>query len=109
MHGNTVNEPQTDPSGPIQFIPTDATLETTSVYTRNTSFARALNTQLSQISNNASTLSSETSQAVTSAKVLGKSTIDDALKPAYDFRLIIVAGSILAVGLSLIGLKRLFS
>jgi hypothetical protein len=107
LYGNDPTAPiQQAPSGPIQFVPSNEVVKPAKAYINSSSFA-SINTQSSQTNDGATTSSVDDTMAT-----LGKSTInpnDIPLTPGFDFRLIIVAGSILAVGLSLLGLKKLFS
>ncbi|MFZ1301229.1 MAG: hypothetical protein WAQ27_01450 [Candidatus Microsaccharimonas sp.] len=106
FYGNTEEPPVEVPSGPIQFIPKEETsVKPSTVHISSSAFI-AVNTQTSQVNSATTTLASSTSDIMTT---LGKSTTNNSFDTGFDFRLFIVAGSLLAVGLSLLGLKKLFS
>lgn len=107
-YGNA-NEPvRENPTGPIQFIPQQETINTSSLRVSRTVFVH-VNTQSTRANNSATTLTTVMTPAPDSMATLGDSTYRDTFDTGFDMRLFIVAGSLLAVGLSLLGLKRLFS
>lgn len=106
-YGNPTSPIYTAPAGPVQFVPHTQVIKTAK--SSGTGTTHALLTDTSSQSDNGSTTSSADTPVT---GVLGTTTTDNnntPLTPGFDYRLIIVAGSILAVGLSLLGLKKLFS
>jgi len=101
-----------EPTGPIQFVPKQETAQAPAGRTTR-SAAIYVDTQPSQAANSTATLTTVTTPVSDEAPAtLGDNTsanARDLLDTGFDFRLFIVAGSLLAIGLSLLGLKRLFS
>ena len=101
-----------EPTGPIQFVPKQETAQAPAGRTTR-SAAIYVDTQPSQAANGTATLTTVTTPVSDEAPAtLGDNTsanTRDLLDTGFDFRLFIVAGSLLAIGLSLLGLKRLFS
>jgi len=101
-----------EPTGPIQFVPKQEQAQAPAGRVTR-SAAIYVDTRPSQAANSTATLTTVTTPVNDEAPaILGDNTSVDArdvLDTGFDFRLFIVAGSLLAVGLSLLGLKRLFS
>jgi len=103
--------PIQQPAGPIQFIPKEEVASTSAPRLTKSSLVRVI-TQTAQAGYaTASTLTTVTTPAPEDSimATLGKSVSNETFDTGFDMRLFIVAGSLLAVGLSLLGLKRLFS
>jgi hypothetical protein len=111
LYGNAEQPLRQEPTGPIQFVPKEETA-TPSI---NRSPLVRVATQLIQANSAATTLTTVTTPTTSTpdaTATLGDNTSRETknlFDTGYDFRLFIVAGSLLAVGLSLLGLKRLFS
>ena len=101
-----------EPTGPIQFVPKQEQAQAPAGRVTR-SAAIYVDTRPSQAANSTAMLTTVTTPVNDEAPaILGDNTSVDArdvLDTGFDFRLFIVAGSLLAVGLSLLGLKRLFS
>ena len=114
-YGNTEEPSREVPTGPVQFIPTQEASNPPASQRAYSEPRVKINTQSLRTNNTATTLTTVTPTAAQPVadvmEVLGDAAAKDAEKvfdTGYDFRLFIVAGSLLAVGLSLLGLKRLF-
>lgn len=106
-YGNpTVIAPE--PPSPIQFVPKSET-----ILRSRTNTALRVHTQTSsQVITTTDTTTTNTTPDTVAAATLGENAtkpVSETPTNAFDFRLIIVAGSVLAIGLSLLGFKRLFS
>jgi len=111
-YGNSDIPAKHEPSGPIQFIP-ESESATRSASSAGRPSAVAVFAARS-IANNVATTLTTVAPSVepiiqNNMATLGKTTINDTFDTGFDMRLFIVAGSLLAVGLSLLGLKKLFS
>ncbi|MES2630656.1 MAG: hypothetical protein V4611_01745 [Patescibacteria group bacterium] len=112
FYGDIEEESVEAPSGPIQFVPKEEITQESSSRVYNNNALAYVNMEATQQQTvNDTTALSESSSEVMST--LGESTGNDKEASPFDtgvdFRLFLVAGSLLAVGLSLLGLKRLFS
>lgn len=108
-YGDPASPVYVAPAGPVQFVPHTQVVKTAKAV-NNTSTHTLIATASSQTDNGTSTAASDPDSA--DAAVLGqtlKENNNTPLTPGFDYRILIVAGSILAVGLSLLGLKKLFS
>jgi hypothetical protein len=108
LYGNEIESTHDVPSGPVQFIPKSEMVKSTKSHNSNSVLAY-VNNQLAsdQVSQGDTTTTPVSTPEDTGT--LGKSTTNTSLDNGFDYRLFIIAGSVLAVGLSLLGLKRLFS
>lgn len=94
------------PTGPIQFIPKEETVKTSILSVNSDPVVYYVNTQSSQPINETTVPETPASDEMAT---LGKSTTsNNPFDTGFDFRIFIVAGSLLAFGLSMLGLKRLF-
>ena len=109
-YGDSEEPAREQPTGPIQFIPQTEKVSSSVSRTARSS-AVSVNTQSSranQVITTVSTVAAPTEPISDSMATLGRSTMNDTFDTGFDMRLFIVAGSLLAVGLSLLGLKKLF-
>ena len=110
-YGNSEEPAREQPTGPIQFIP-QAEKVNTSVSKSSRTTAVYVKKQSSPVANQPLTTITTVAAPVEPTPdvmaTLGRATIDDTFDTGFDMRLFIVAGSLLAVGLSLLGLKKLF-
>jgi hypothetical protein len=110
-YGNSDLPAKEAPVGPFQFIPSTEPVTTSTLHTSRSSVVA---THARSVANNTATTITTVSAPVkpvaqNTMATLGKSTINNTFDTGFDMRLFIVAGSLLAVGLSLLGLKKLFS
>ncbi|MDB5162448.1 MAG: mucin7-like protein [Candidatus Saccharibacteria bacterium] len=106
FYGNKEEPAKPAPTGPIQFVPAAETRNSSSVRASSSSFTN-INAQSSHAIRNTQPLQGTSDDT---PATLGKSTTNDnSLDSGFDYRLFIVGGSILIVGASLLGLKRLLS
>jgi hypothetical protein len=106
-YGNSEQPAKEQPLGPIQFVAKAEITKTLSPRAQGSSAIYYVNAQTSPAVNSAQLPQSSNPSA---AAALGESTTNNnPFDTGFDFRLFIAAGSLLAVGLSLIGLKKLFS
>lgn len=111
-YGNKVEETRPEPEGPVQFIPKTAqTTKSQQSTTRLTVIdSRMMQSQGTQIEaqNVQSVLASsdvwEEVQDTSATQGAGKATSEAS---SYDFRLLIIAGSVFVIGASALGLRRL--
>jgi len=102
-----------EPTGPIQFIPAPERSNPPAIERAGNRLVR-VNTQTSQV-NNAEAVITTVSASAAPAPVqnvmatLGENTAREVFDTGFDMRLLIAAGSLLAAGLSLLGLKKLLS
>jgi len=103
--------PVEQPTGPIQFIPKEETVNAPASPRLSRSSLVRVVTQTLQAGYATGTLTTVTTPLPVeeAMETLGKAVSNDTFDTGFDMRLFIVAGSLLAVGLSLLGLKRLFS
>ena len=109
-YGNSEEPAREEPTGPIQFIPQPEKVSL-SVSRTSRSSAVSVNRQLSQanqVMTTVTTVAAPIEPTPDTMATLGRATINDTFDTGFDMRLFIVAGSLLAVGLSLLGLKKLF-
>lgn len=109
FYGNK-EQPKEEPTGPIQFV--ENTETTKQAKSESNSQARYVASNVQTGSSNSNTTNvSTTEDKEPNVEVLGNKTAsaENMFETGMDYRLFIVAGSLLAVGLSLLGLKRLFS
>lgn len=110
FYGNK-EQPKEEPTGPIQFVEsTETTKQAKTESTNNQARYVASNAQTGESNTNTTSVTA-TEDKEPSVEVLGNKTAsaENMFDTGMDYRLFIVAGSLLAVGLSLLGLKRLFS
>lgn len=111
-YGNTEELLRQEPTGPMQFIPKEETAKASSTPIVTPSAAVYVDTRPSQTASGTARLTTVTTPVYEEAATLGDNTSIDArdiFDTGFDFRVFIAAGSLLAIGLSLLGLKRLFS
>jgi len=109
-YGNSEEPAREEPTGPIQFIPQPEEVSP-SVSRTSRSSVVSVNTQLpqgNQAITTVATVAAPVEPTPDTMATLGRATINDTFDTGFDMRLFIVAGSLLAVGLSLLGLKKLF-
>lgn len=108
---NTAQPAKEQPTGPIQFVPQQET-------TVKQSSSNAITSNRSFVSNTSNTQStstaSETTQNTATQATLGETTKAETkdtsiMDTGVDYRIFIVAGSILVAGASVIGLRRILS
>jgi len=109
---NTEVPARQQPTGPIQFIP-QAEPVNTSVSRVSRQSAVYVNTQSTRANTAITTVTPalapiESMPSANAMETLGRATTNSAFDTGFDMRLFIVAGSLLAIGLSLLGLKKLF-
>ena len=99
------------PAGPIQFIPKNESAKVPTPSVNRSALVRVVK-QAMQANAATATLTTITTPADDgAAQILGDTAsrvTENPFDTGFDFRLYIVAGSLLAVGLSLLGLKKLF-
>lgn len=106
-YGNSEQPVKEQPLGPIQFVAKAEITKTLSPRAHSNSAIYYVNTQSSPAVSGAD-LPVGLNPSV--AATFGKSTTNNnPFDTGFDFRLFIAAGSLLAAGLSLLGLKKLFS
>ena len=111
-YGNAEEIFRQEPTGPMQFIPKEETVKSSSASIVAPSAAVYVDTRPSQTTNSAARLTTVTTPVYDEMATLGNNTpinTREIFDTGFDFRVFIVAGSLLAIGLSLLGLKRLFS
>ena len=106
-YGNPVTTQTTEPSAPIEFRPASNNQQT---QVKLHVVSPALAPINAVLASSAVTSAAPTTPTIdpASSQVLGQS-VTQTPSDAHDYRLYIIAGSILLIGLSVIGLKRLFS
>jgi len=109
---NSEEPARQQPSGPIQFIP-QAEPVNTSVSRVSRQSAVYVNKQSTRTNTAITTVTPalapiESMPSANTMETLGRATTNSAFDTGFDMRLFIVAGSLLAIGLSLLGLKKLF-
>ena len=109
---NSEEPARQQPTGPIQFIP-QAEQVNTSVSRVSRQSAVYVNTQSTRANTAITTVTPalapiESMPSANAMETLGRATTNSAFDTGFDMRLFIVAGSLLAIGLSLLGLKKLF-
>ncbi len=109
----TTSVPKEQPTGPIQFVQNNETT-TKQAKTNNTNttsyVAMASSSQTATPNTPTATFVDVVEDEPEVAEVLGKTaSAENLFDSGVDYRLFVIAGSLLAVGLSLLGLKRLFS
>jgi len=109
---NSEEPARQQPTGPIQFIP-QAEQVNTSVSRVSRQSAVYVNTQSTRANTAITTVTPalapiESMPSANAMEILGRATTNSAFDTGFDMRLFIVAGSLLAIGLSLLGLKKLF-
>ncbi len=108
LYGNQVESTQDVPSGPVQFIPKSEKVKSTTSHNNNSVLAY-VNTQLASDQQSQGDTTTTPVSDLQVMGTLGKSTTNNSFDNGFDYRLFIIAGSVLAIGLSLLGLKKLFS
>ena len=117
FYGNDTSEPaKEEPTGPVQFVPQqEATLKqsSSSTITSNRSFVSNTSNVQSTTTENIetqATIADETStEATLGATTEAEPKESTMLDTGVDYRIFIVAGSILLAGASVIGLRRILS
>ena len=109
---NSEEPARQQPTGPIQFIP-QAEPVNTSVSRVSRQSAVYVNTQSTRANTAITTVTPalapiESMPSANTMETLGRATTNSVFDTGFDMRLFIVAGSLLAIGLSLLGLKKLF-
>ncbi len=109
FYGNTKEEPVEAPAGPIQFVP-QAEPQSSSVSSNNSfAYMNTRSTQQEAVNNITTISANDTNNAATLGETETKADTNNVFDTGLDYRIYIVAGSLLAIGASLLGLKRLFS
>jgi len=109
-YGNSEEPAREEPTGPIQFIPQSEKVSSSASRTNrsSTTSVHRQSSQPNQVMTTVSTVAAPVEPTPDTMATLGRSTMNDTFDTGFDMRLFIVAGSLLAVGLSLLGLKKLF-
>ena len=112
FYGNMEKEePVEVPSGPVQFIPkVEETQAPVSINSNSFAYVNSQSTQQQTVGEATTTLeTADETMSTLGENTTAPSAKTNAFDTGVDFRIFIIAGSLLAIGASILGLKRLFS